>query len=393
MAVNIPTLNELRTDILADLEAGLGVTIPIFGKNFLRVLALVQAAKLKLYYLAIANIQKNIFVDTAEPEAIGGTLERFGRIKLGRSPFTAKPGSYEVSVTGDIGAQIDVNSTFKSNDDSLNPGKLFVLDANYILVAGPNTITLRALEGGLDSKMNVSDELTATAPIANVDELVIVTAETIEPFAAETTEDYREKSIEAYQLEPQGGAGSDYRIWSADAQGVQKVYPFIKQGFANEIEIFVEATLVDSIDGKGTPSQALLDSVEEVVERDPDTTKPLNERGRRPLGIFNIDFNTISVKEIDIEVVGFNGLTPTIQTDILNALTSAIREIRPFVSSADILADRNDILDVNKITFIILDAAPGAIFDSVSFKIDGVPTITNQFLNGDIPNLNIVSYV
>lgn len=85
MAVQIPTTQELYTSIKSDLETELNINIPVFGKIFLRALAAVQAAKLKLYYLAIASVQKNIFPDTADPESIGGTLERFGIVKLGRN--------------------------------------------------------------------------------------------------------------------------------------------------------------------------------------------------------------------------------------------------------------------------------------------------------------------
>jgi hypothetical protein len=78
--ITIPTLAELESQIINDLESKYGSNIPSFGKVFLRVLAKVQAAKLKLYYLAIGELQKNIFIDTATPEALGGTLERFVRI-------------------------------------------------------------------------------------------------------------------------------------------------------------------------------------------------------------------------------------------------------------------------------------------------------------------------
>ena len=98
----IPTYIELYNGVLSDLETQMQVSVPIFGKNFLRALAVVQAGKLWLYYKAIANVQKNIFIDTAEPESIGGTLERFGRVKLNREPFSARAGEYIVTVTGSI---------------------------------------------------------------------------------------------------------------------------------------------------------------------------------------------------------------------------------------------------------------------------------------------------
>src|SRR5690242_194274 len=126
--IPIPTISQLYNDILNDIQAQFGSNIPLFGKNYSRASAMVQAARLKIYYLVLGNLQKNIFVDTADPESVGGTLERWGRIKLGRNPFPAVAAQYQVVVTGSIGAQIKSSQTFKSNDDSANPGMLFVLD-------------------------------------------------------------------------------------------------------------------------------------------------------------------------------------------------------------------------------------------------------------------------
>ncbi|MCK4521555.1 MAG: hypothetical protein KAU20_03195, partial [Nanoarchaeota archaeon] len=113
---NIPTISDLYTQILASLEAQYpGMSIPLVGKNFLRAMAAVQAAKLKLAYLAIGDVQKNIFVDLADPAAQGGTLERFGLVKLGRLPFPAIAGIYTIQLTGTLGATIPASSTFKSN--------------------------------------------------------------------------------------------------------------------------------------------------------------------------------------------------------------------------------------------------------------------------------------
>jgi uncharacterized phage protein gp47/JayE len=391
--ITLPTLAQLYQDVKSDLESELGVTIPTFGKNFLNVLAMVQAAKLKLYYLAIGNLQKNIFVDTAEPESIGGTLERFGRVKLNRNPFAATAGYYNLTITGSIGAVVPANTIFKSNDSSANPNKLFVLDITHTLVATTDTINVRALEAGQDSKLQVGNTLTATAPIILVNSLATVSAETIEPRASETVEEYRAKALEAYRLEPQGGAATDYRLWSFDAQGVKQVYPYAKTGFANEINVFVEATIADSTDGKGTPSGALLTDVENVIEFDPDTTRPLNERGRRPLGVFEVHVLPITISEVDITIAGFVGLTAAIETQIETAITESINKVRPFVAAADILENKNDILSVNKIISEIINARPGAIFSSVTLTVDSTPATAYTFLNGNIPHVNSITFV
>ena len=393
MAVTIPTIEELYQSVLADLESQLGITIPLFGKNFLRALAAMQAAKLKLIYLAIGDVQKNIFVDLADPAAIGGTLERFGLVKLGRLPFPPTPATYTIEVTGDIGATIPTNTTFKSDDSSLNPGKLYILDSAYTLVATTDSIDVRSLEAGLEVQLNIGDTLTATAPIANVDSAATVTVEVIAPLAGEDIEEYRQKAEDAFQLEAQGGAATDYRLWSADAQGVAEVYPYAVAGSPSEIDLFIEATKADSTDGKGTPTPAIIADVESVVEFDPDTTKPINDRGRRPISAFQINFLPITVLEVDIEIVNYVSLTPEKQAAIDANLQSLIDSIRPFVDAAEPLDRKNDILDRNRIISAILAAVPGSIFDDIVLEVDNVVQSSYTFTDGDIPNLNSVSYV
>lgn len=387
----IPTLAELYASIISDLETQFGVSIPLVGKNFLRVMASVQAAKLKLYYLAIGLVQKNVFPDTADPESIGGTLERFGRIKLGRNPYAARAGEYEIIVTGSVGAIIKAGTTFKSDDSSLNPGYLFVLDEEFELEFTTDTIIVRALTPGIESKLDDLDTLTATQPIALVDKTATVYAEITEPFAAETTEAYRTAILNSYRLEPQGGAATDYRLWAQDAQGIRFVYPYARSGYPCEINLFVEANELDSTDGKGTPSLALLDEVESVIEFNPDTTLSLLERGRRPLQVI-VNFIAITPKEVDITITGFVGLDAEKQSIIDNAITELVSNIRPFVAAADIVANKNDILDLNKMIATIIANIPGAIFTSIAMEVDGVPLITYTFVNGDIPHLNLITY-
>lgn len=391
--MTLPSLNQLYTEILADLQAEFGVSIPVFGKSFLRAIAMVQAAKLKLYYLSIGFLQKNIFIDTADSEAIGGTLERFGRVKLNRSPFEAVQGKYTVTVTGTAASVIPAQTIFKSNDTAASPGKLFTLDDAYTMTGTSDSITIRALEAGTGSKLVIGNTLTLTAPLIGIDAIATVTAETVLPLAAESLDDYRKKALQAYRLEPQGGAATDYRLWAADAQGVAQSYPYAKSGAANEINLYVEATIADSTDGKGTPDSLILQAVADVVEFDPDTTKPLYERGRRPLGVYEVNYLPITVKEIDVEIAGYINSTPAIELSITTALTTEISKMRPFIAACDILDEKNDILDTNRIISIILNARPGSVFGAITLKVDNTTMSTYTFLNGNIPHVNSISFV
>jgi len=122
---DIPTLATLITQIENDLRSELGITRVWIGKVFLRVLAIVQATKLKLFYLLVAALQKNIWVDTADSEANGGTLERFGRTKLGRNPNPAEAGEYTLNITGTTGGEVLKGTIFKSSSTATSAGKMF----------------------------------------------------------------------------------------------------------------------------------------------------------------------------------------------------------------------------------------------------------------------------
>lgn len=387
----IPTLTALYNGVLSDLQTQFGDSIPLIGKIFLRAVAGVQAGRLKIYYLFLASVQKNIAPDTADPESMGGTLERWARIK-GIIQFPAAAGQYILAVSGSAGATIAANTTYKSDDDSTNPGMLFILDSNYVLTGSGDMITVRALEAGLDSQMLVGEGMTATSPIANVNQGASVTAESLSPLAAEDIETFRARVVQAYRTEPQGGAPADYRLWAADAQGVRQSYNYSKTNAPAEVNVFVEATLVDSTDGKGTPSLTILNDVSAVIEFDPDTTKPLSSRGRRPTSdIPNV--LAVTIMELDIIINGFVGLTPQIQTDITNALKDALFDVRPFVAGADVLADKNDFFSVYSIVSIILSTYPGSIFSTIILNVNGSPVPSITFVNGNIPDLNSVTFM
>lgn len=383
----IPTLAELNAAIIADMEATFNITIPTVGPSFLRNLAAVNAGEQKIQYLALASVQKNIFADTADPESMGGTLQRFGLVKLDRNPFTAVAAEYTVEVTGSIGAIIPASTIFKSDDDSLNPGKNYILDDAFTLTSSPDSITLRALEGGDDSALSIGDTLTITIPVALVNSSAEVTAETVEPQEAESIEEYRQKVLEAYRLEAQGGSASDYRLWAADAQGVDQTYPYVVAGNSNQINLYVEATIADSTDGKGTPSATILSAVEAAVE-DPTVDRP----ARKPLGVFQVNYLPVVVKDVTISVTGFSGLTAAIQAAILAEVTEQIALIRPFIGAIEIPANENDILSVNNVINMILTANPGSIFTGVTLTVGGSPVSTYTFDNGEIPYLVSISY-
>jgi hypothetical protein len=389
--ITLPTLSQLYASIRADLDAEFGISISLKKKVALRAEAMVNAGKLWIWYKALGFVLKNIWPDTADSESKGGTLERFGRIKLGRNPQQPVAGQYVLTVTGNAGSTIPAVTQFKADDTSESPGQIFILDNAYVLTGSGDIITVRATVAGTASKLAIGDTLTCVKPLVNISQSFTVQSVASDPLAAEDLEDYRAKILNAFRLEPQGGSASDYRIWSSDAQGVKTVYPFAKPGETNANNIYIEANIADSVDGKGMPTGAIIIAVTNVCELNPDTSLPMNERGRRPNTVKNY-YLAVSPKDIDIDIAGFTGVTVAQQALILSALTNAINQIRPFVAAADPLVNKNDIIDINKINGYIYAQIPGAVYSGITLEVNGVPLTTYTFVNGDIPFLNSVTY-
>lgn len=383
------TIVEIYNELIHDLESEMGVKIPVFGKSFLRAIAAVQAAKLYVYYLSIDFLRRNTLPDTADSASKGGTLQRWGRVVLGRFQFSATQAQYEVEVNGTIGATIDAHTTFQSRSNALSPEKLFILDDDFTFSAATETIILRALEAGRQSELEIGDELVATIPIADVNKVATVTDSVVTPEDGETDEQYRQRILEALRTEPQGGAAVDYRLWANGVDGVAQSYPYAGIGVnsAGSIDLYVEATLAASSDGQGTPTAATLDEVEAQVNLNPDTNLPIGERGRKPLGV-KVEYLPIVPLEVEIEIEAFQDLTATKEAAIRAQLIELVSAVRPFVDAIDNPNERNDTLTLNAVISAITIAVPGSVFGTVTMTVDGSAETTYQFIRFEIPYID-----
>lgn len=369
----VPTFSELYNSVITDLQNKLGIT-SLLGKLVLPAFAAVQAGKLKLMYIVAAKVQNNLYADLADEE----TLLRIGEIRLGRILTPAIAGEYSCTVTGSSGAIIPASTTFKSLDSSTSPGKLFILDSSYTLITGVNTISLRSLEGGSDSRLEVDDQLQLTQPIASVDSYATVTNVDVTPIEGETIEEYRDEVLDSYRLEAQGGSRADFVLWSKAVSGIREAYPYVKIGSPGEINLYLEANLADSIDGKGTPTAALLQDVYDAIELD-----------ERPMGVFDIFYKAITPLDVDIDIVNLSD--PTLLTTIQTSIESHLFTVRPFIDGVDNINFANKgYLYTYEIAGIVRDTIGGTnSFDSITVTVSGTP-ITNsyEFTDGDIPYLN-----
>lgn len=382
----IPSIQQLNANISGDLKNKLNLSNDNL-KKVLYAMALVFSGQFHLAYLYLRDIQDNIFPDTANTEDVGGTLERQGRIYLNRNRFPDSIGSFKVSVDAVDGSVLRKNLTFKSNEGTLNPGQLYVLDSEYVCTGTDDEITIRSLGAGSTFNLAVGNNLTITEPVIGVDKTVSVIEVITQPRAGETVELYRQAILNAIQLEPQGGSRADYRQWATDAQGVRLIYPYVADVTTGVVSIYVEAVLIDSTDNLGTPTLAILNDVEDVINFDPDVTKPTYERGRKPAQAF-LDILPITLVPVDITITGLNTTSPAIEATIQASIEDLLYKIRPFIAGADLLRNKNDILYYGKMQSAVTGSLTnGNFFNNLELFVDGNTEVSYEFNLGNVPYL------
>jgi uncharacterized phage protein gp47/JayE len=382
----IPTITEINANISGDFKSKFNLVSDFLKKTF-NALMLVLSGQFYLVYLYLRDIQDNIFPDTATSITQGGTLERLGNIYLNRNPFPASIGVFNLSVTGVAGSILRSQLTFKSNEDALNQGQIYVLDAEYTLTGVDDIIEVRSIGAGVDFNLAVGNNLTITEPIIGVNKTVTVTEVIEQPKAGESLDLYRQAILNAIQLEPQGGSRGDYRQWCTDAQGVRLIYPYVRDADSPIVDIFVEATKVDSTDGKGTPSSTILDDVLEVINEDPDTTKPAYERSRKPMQA-DVIVSPIVLVPIDVTIIGLDINTPAIRDSIQSGIETFLYDVRPFIAGADLRRNKNDILYSGKLQSVVTEGlVNGNYFTNLELFVDGNLSVFYEFTLGNIPYL------
>lgn len=388
----VPTTVELQTKLYQDMKISFGLENDDYKDN-LGAFAGVIAAQLRPIYMYVADNRNNLYPDTADLAEDGGELERLGEIYLNRQPKLATEGKYLVAISGSAGSVLPASLTFKSNENSNASDYLFILDNSYELIGANDFIELRALTAGLESLLNVGDGLTATQPVVGLDPTIEVSEILEKPISAEPIPVYRKNVNDSIQLEPQGGAKTDYRLWSSDAQGVRLVYPYVKEGEAGTVQVYVEAIKEDSTDGLGTPYQQLLDEVEEVIRFDPDDSLETDYRGRIPMGV-PLEVISISLKPVDINITGLSDSSTSMLQSIRNNIDSYLENIRPFVDGAELLRNKNDILYNYRLSGIVQDTiGNGNYFEDFEMLVDGNVVSNFTFSRSNIPyfrNLNLI---
>lgn len=347
MAISTPTIKEIQTRIISDIEAETGQTIPILSKAVWRILAFGLAGAWIILYKYGTDAFRQRFVQTASETFLSLLGEL---VNVFRQPATIWDGTADVvsSVdTGDIPAGTQLTNT--------NTGTVYTVSVGVNLSIGTVTFSLASTTGGSDGNLNAGDTLDFVKPIPGIESTVTIASSVTAGEDQEELETYRQRVLDAYQKKPQGGALADYEQWAEEAPNVINAYPYASDT-PGQVEVYIEVD--DQTDGIPTNDQLV--AALDYIYYNPTTGLAT----RRPVTAEVFTY-AITRPEFDFEVVSLSPDTPETREDIEDALEQLLLAKEPYIQGLAIT--RNDTISQAEST-----ATVQVVASSASATISGV---------------------
>ncbi|MEO7037292.1 MAG: baseplate J/gp47 family protein [Polyangiaceae bacterium] len=395
MSLPTPSTQQLSDNMIAQISAQLGQSVPFLPKAFINVLAKVWAGTFLILFKYAGFIWLQLFVAYAsnEPTTINGKLiqplTEWGRLIGVGDSFEATQAQHTITVT--VTAQV---GSLASGTALLFPatGVIYETVAAVALSAVTVTVTVRAVSdqsggdgSGSIGNLQPADVLEFANPPPNVVSKAPVLAQVVTGADDEDVEVYRARIISRFQSKPQGGARSDYRAWGDEAPGIINVYPY--PGFPGEIDVYCEADVVSSGSPDGIPTSAQLAAALATIEKiDPVT----GIATRRPM---NAAVNTLPIFRTGFAVLvsSLDGFDPSVAQPAIQAgVDEHLRSLEPYIFGLSVLPRKDRVTQANVAAVVDgIVSAQGGTVASVALIENGSPITSRDLRPGEKAKLNL----
>lgn len=381
MPLTTPLLSEIAENVVSSIEAKLNQTVPALAKTVWRVWGYgVAGVWMLLYKNGVWNLNQ-IFPQTASAKY----LEILGENKkVPRVPAIAWEGDVNVTYgTAPPGGYRDVEAGEQMVNQQTQVVYI-VTTTTPITTPGGNAIPLKAATAGEISDLNIGDELTFLDPSNLPAENAPVSTVTTQGTDQEDLEVYRQRVIDAFQRQPQGGALADYERWSNETPNVINSYPYPDATRPTYLDIYIE---VDN-QPDGIPTAVELAAALDYVTNDPitglQTRKPATD---------NPTMLAITRLAYDVTITGLSPTSTDIQQAIQDAVDAYFAEREPFITGLSTI--RLDRITLGAVTGIASEAAAaqGSTFSSLLLERGGNPITDETLGDGEKAKSNPITWL
>ena len=302
---SIPTITEIKEQILSDIETATGKTAPLLPISVWSVISTALAGALYLVYKFIDWTRKQIFVNTADYEGLILIGQEYGLF-----PNVSQEWRGTASITGTNGTNIPIGKIYTRGNFAYQVTVLATISS------GSATLVLESLTSGSEPNLIATDILTESNPTVGLSSTITIATITQSGRDEESIENFRNRISLRQKFPPQGGSVSDYVQWTLEVPGISEAFPFLDSPGI----IYVYPLLETTNPLARIPDNSKLTEVENY----------LNSYPLRPL---NANINTSAFTEITINVAVSNLQvdTPALRATIESEITDYFFSRRPLL--------------------------------------------------------------
>ena len=399
MAYKNKSIKEVEALLINSFEHEFNKKLRLLPKSFIRVFCRVLAGVFIILYKQIGWFFLQLFPETADWQEVTILEQRIRPlVKLGALFGIGEPlagvqwqGVIEVDVlkTGSVlysGTQLKSSVT----------GKLYVTSETKTLLLNKERVKVVCVEIGTAGNLEVNDVLNFVNPYGFIKSEAVVLEVERTGLDEELEASYRERLINRFRLQPQGGALADYRIWAADVPGVLRVYPYNDKEQPGGVLLYVSG--IPSVFNDRIPDKGLLKKVGEACTYDPETGKAI----RKPLtgmldpkndGSYE-NIKPISVVEIEVAVTGVTNIEPADFAELIKpSLKNYFLDRDLYIRGLSDDNNRTNVISKNHVITVINQIAvtAKAVFEEVVLKKEKVVFSSYVLDNGKLAKLGAFS--
>lgn len=395
MAIVTPTTAQISDNIVAQLEASIGQSVPLLPRAFIRVLAKAIAGVFVILYkyggfVGLMQLVKHApYSETTINGRTFSPLVEWGVLSGIGYPSTATRAQMQITIPVSVGGEtIQAGETLYSSDN----GYTYATTSAVVLSTPSVVVNIRAIGDpngtggkGTDGNLPIGSALKFT----NTGVEVLVAAEVTVAADAESEALYRQRVVSRFSAPPQGGAYSDYRIWSTSVAGISNAYPYTGNT-PGTVSVYAEATVASSGSADGIPTSGQLEAVAAAIELDDEGLA-----SRRPIGSL-VTVYPIARTAFNVTVTGLDvpGSLSDVQDQISAAIFTYFANRAPYIIGLD-TQGRSDRVTTTAVGGVVDDvvAAANGIFTSVSVTQGGSPVTVYTLSQGEKAKLGTLTYV
>lgn len=399
MAYKNKTIEEVQRLLIRSFEHEFNTQLRILPKSFIKIFCKVFAGVFIVVYKLVGWYFLQMFPETAdwqEVTILGVRLRPL--VKLGVLFGVGEPlvgVQWRGVITVDVLTQDSVLYSGTQLKSSIT-GKLYIVEETKTLLNLQESVSVICTEIGTAGNLEQNDIVNFVNPYGFIKTEAVVIDVTRVGLDNELESSYRNRVVNRFRLQPQGGALADYRIWASEVQGVLNVYPYNDKEQPGGVLLYVSG--ISDVYTDRIPDAGLLKKVGEACVYDPETGKAT----RKPLtamldpkndGSYS-NVKPVAVAVFDVVITGVSGIIPADFAQVVKpSLQNYFLDRDLYIRGVSDDNNRTNVISKNHVITVTNQIAVSvkAVFETAEIRKNGNVTALYTLDNGELAKLGTLT--